>query len=404
MKDPVTVSTGITYDRESIEQWLFSRNNSTCPVTKQVISDSELAPNITVRRLIQSWCVLHASHGIERYPTPKAPISKPQLLKIFKDAKSSQMQMKCLQILKSIAFENESNKRCMEKAGTAEFLASLLVKKIMEESSIEESEDLSESTRIIDEALTILVHLQLSESCLKSLLKNNGNQFIESLTHIIQSRRYKSRAYAVMLLKSMFEVVEDPTLLAILKPQFFIELVQILKDQISLKASKSSLKILTIVCPWGRNKIKAVEAGAVSSLIDLLLDTTDKRACEMMLTMLDFLCQCAEGRAELLKHSAGLAIVSKKILRVSQVASEMGVRILHSISKFSATHAVLQEMLQIGVVTKLCFVLQVNCGTKTIQRAGDILKLHARSWKSSPCVPMELLASCPSRSRDGIRV
>lgn len=399
MKDPVTVSTGITYDRESIEQWLFSRNNSTCPVTKQVISDSELVPNITVRRIIQSWCVLHASHGIERYPTPKAPISKPQLLKIFKDAKSSQMQMKCLQRLKSIAFENETNKRCMEKAGAAEFLSSLIVKKIREE-----SEDLSELTRFTDEALSILVHLQLSESGLKSLLRNNSDQFIECLTHIIQSGSYQSRAYAVMLLKSMFEVVEDPTLLTILKPEFFIELVQILKDQISQKASKSSLKILTIVCPWGRNKIKAVEAGAVSSLIDLLLDTTDKRACEMMLTMLDFLCQCAEGRAELLKHRAGLAIVSKKILRVSHVASEMGVRILHSISRFSATHEVLQEMLQIGAVTKLCLVLQVNCGTKTIQRAGDILKLHARSWKSSPCVPMELLVSCPSRSRDGIRV
>ncbi|CAI9780249.1 unnamed protein product [Fraxinus pennsylvanica] len=205
-----------------------------------------------------------------------------------------------------------------------------------------------------------------------------------------------------MLLKSMFEVADDPTELTILKPEFFVELVQILKDKISQKSSKSSLKILTIVCPWGRNKIKAVEAGAVSSLIDLLLDTSNKRACEMTLTVLDFLCQCAEGRAELLKHSAGLAIVSKKILRVSQVASERGVRILHSISKFSATHRVLQEMLQIGAVTKLSLVLQVNCGTKTMETAGAILKLHARSWKSSPCVPMGLFDSYLSRFSNGI--
>ncbi|KAL2554216.1 E3 ubiquitin-protein ligase [Forsythia ovata] len=386
MKDPVTVSSGITYDRESIEKWLFSRNNSICPVTKQVVSDSELTPNITVRRLIQSWCVLHASHGVERHPTPKAPISKPQLLKIFKDAKSPQMRMKCLQRLKSIAFENQTNKRCMEKAGTAEFLASLIVNK-----TGEESEDLSELTRISDEALTILFHLQLSESGLKSLFKNNGYQLIESLTHIIQRGSYESRSYAVVILKSMFEVADDPSQLTILKPEFFVELVQILKDRNSQKASKSSLKILTIVCPWGRNKTKAVEAGAVSSLIDLLLETSEKRACEMMLMVLDFLCQCAEGRAELLKHSAGLAIVSKKILRVSQVASERGVAILYSISKFSATRAVVQEMLQIGAVRKLCIVLQVNCGTKTMQRAEAILKLHARSWKSSPCVPIDLL-------------
>ncbi|CAI9780252.1 unnamed protein product [Fraxinus pennsylvanica] len=128
------------------------------------------------------------------------------------------MQLKCLQRLKSIAFENETNKICMEKAGTAEFLASLIiVKKIMVESSIEESEDLSELARIRDEALSIL----------------RGS--------------YESRAYAVMLLKSMFEVADDPTELTILKPEFFIELVQIWKDKISQKASNSSLKILTIV-------------------------------------------------------------------------------------------------------------------------------------------------------------
>ncbi|CAK9146371.1 unnamed protein product, partial [Ilex paraguariensis] len=70
MKDPVTVSTGITYDRESIEKWILSEKNSACPVTKQVISDSDLTPNITLRRLIQSWCSINASYGIERFPTP----------------------------------------------------------------------------------------------------------------------------------------------------------------------------------------------------------------------------------------------------------------------------------------------------------------------------------------------
>ncbi|GMJ06734.1 plant U-box 23 [Hibiscus trionum] len=87
MKDPVTVSTGITYDRASIEQWLFSGKNTACPVTKQVISDSELVPNHTLRRLIQSWCTLNACHGVERIPTPKPPISKAQITKLLDDAK-----------------------------------------------------------------------------------------------------------------------------------------------------------------------------------------------------------------------------------------------------------------------------------------------------------------------------
>lgn len=99
---------------------------------------------------------------------------------------------------------------------------------------------------------------------------------------------------------------------------------------------------------------------------------------------------------ELISHGAGLAIVSKKILRVSQVASERAVRILLSISKFCATIDVLQEMLQLGVVTKLCLVLQLDCGYKTKEKATEVLKLHAIVWKNSPCLPTYLLSSYPA--------
>jgi hypothetical protein len=254
------------------------------------------------------------------------------------------------------------------------------------------SEDLSDFRKACDDALSILYSLQLSESGLKAL---NSNEFVESLTLIMQHGSYESRAYAVMLLKSMLEVA-DPRFLINLRPEFFSELAQILKDQISQKASKATLKVLTSTCPWGRNRIKAVESGAVPVLIDLLLDSSDKRECEMALMVLNILCQSAEGRSELLNHSAGLAIVSKKILRISQAASEGAVRILQSVSKFSATPGVLQEMLQIGVVSKLCLVLQVDCGAKIRERAREILRSHAKAWRSSSCIPRNLISSYPS--------
>ncbi|CAI9097591.1 OLC1v1034060C1 [Oldenlandia corymbosa var. corymbosa] len=394
MKDPVTVSTGITYDRESIEKWLFSQKNTTCPVTKQELPDSELTPNITLRRVIQAWCTVNASSndGIERFPTPKAPISKAQLLKLLNEAhnQSPQIQMKYLKRLRSIASHNETNKRCMEMVGTADFLASI-VNKVGESEGCTTSS--SELTKASDEALSLLCHIQLSEDGLKSLFLRNS-RLMESLVRVMQRGSYESRAYAVMLLKSMSDVM-DPAQMTGLKSEFFVELVQILNDQISQKASKSALKLLMNVCPGGRNRIKAVEAGLVQVLIDLLVDSTEKRASEMMMVVLEQLCQCAEGRAELLKHSAGLAIVSKKILRVSHVASERAVKILHSVSKFSATSFVLGEMLSLGVVAKLCFVLQMECGSKTKDRAREILKMHARAWKSSPCIPSSLISSYP---------
>lgn len=270
----------------------------------------------------------------------------------------------------------------MENLGVPEFLASSILNKNQAD------------PKFCQEALAILYSLQLSESGLKSI--SAGGQFIDCLTDFLQfGDDYESRAYAAMMMKSMVEVCE-PAQLINLRPGFFSGLARILKDQISQKASKATLKALISATPWGRNRMKAVEAGFVGILIDLLLDSSsDKRYCEMALMVLDFLCQCADGRAELLKHGAGLAIVSKKILRVSQVASERAVRILHSISRFSATPMVLQEMLQIGVVAKLCLLLQVDCGSKTKERAKEMLKSHARAWKNSSCIPTTLISSYP---------
>ncbi|KAK6802489.1 hypothetical protein RDI58_000269 [Solanum bulbocastanum] len=390
MKDPVTISTGITYDRENIEKWIFSAKNNTCPATKQSLTCIELTPNVTLRRLIQSWCTINASHGIERFPTPKPPVSKPQIIKLLKEAKSPKMLMNSLKRLRSIASENDANKRCMESAGAMEFLASIIINNNLNE--VVEEEEGFMSTK--DEALSILYQLKLSENGLRSLIMSGNGEFIESLTRVMQHGSYESRAYAVMLMKDMFKV-STPTLLLSLKQEFFTQVVQVLRDEISQKATKASLQVLVNVCPFGRNRVKAAEAGAIRVLVDLLLDSSEKRVCELMLVLLDQICQSAEGRAELLNHPGGLAIVSKKILRVSKVGSERATKILHSISKFSSTPSVVQEMLSLGVVAKLCLVLQVDCGSKAKERAREILKFHAKAWKDSPCIPNNLLSSYP---------
>ncbi|KAH0729014.1 hypothetical protein KY289_000202 [Solanum tuberosum] len=387
MKDPVTISTGITYDRENIEKWIFPAKNNTCPATKQSLTCIELTPNVTLRRFIQSWCTINASHGIERFPTPKPPVSKPQIIKLLKEAKSPKLQMNSLKRLRSIAFENDANKRCMESAGAMEFLASIINNNNSTE--VFEEEDDFMSTK--DEALSILYQLELSENGLRSLIMSGNGEFIESLTRVMQHGSYESRAYAVMLMKDMFEV-STPTLLLSLKQEFFTQVVQVLRDEISQKATKASLQVLVHACPFGRNRVKAAEAGAIRVLVDLLLDSSEKRTCELMLILLDQLCQSAEGRAELLNHPGGLAIVSKKTLRVSKVGSERAIKILHSISKFSSTPYVVQEMLSLGVVAKLCLVLQVDCGSKAKERAREILKFHAKAWRNSPCIPNNFLS------------
>ncbi|KAK6926510.1 U-box domain [Dillenia turbinata] len=385
MRDPVTVTTGITYDRGSIEKWLFVCKNNTCPMTKQVLTDFELTPNHTLRRLIQAWCMLNACYGIERIPTPKPQISKSQIFKFLDDVKKSplHLQIKSLQNLKTVVLENERNKKYLEDNSSAiEFLASLVTKN-------------NTNSNLVDEALSILFNLEISEKNMKNLVNRIDQEFVDSLIQILKCGNYQSRANGIKLLKSIYEV-SDPIQLMGTRPELFNETARVFQDQISYQALKTGLKLLVELCPWGRNRIKAVQAGLVSVLIELLLETSDKKACELALVVLEQICRCAEGRAGLLDHAGGLAVVSKKIMRISHLASDRAVRILSSISKCSANAKVLHEMLQVGVVAKLCWVLEVETSVKTKERSREILRLHSRVWRNSSCIPSHLLSSYPS--------
>ncbi|XP_073289196.1 U-box domain-containing protein 16 [Primulina huaijiensis] len=55
MRDPVVVSTGQTYDRASICQWIES-GHDTCPKTGQTLTHTQLIPNLALKNLIAMWC------------------------------------------------------------------------------------------------------------------------------------------------------------------------------------------------------------------------------------------------------------------------------------------------------------------------------------------------------------
>ncbi|KAJ0976665.1 hypothetical protein J5N97_012139 [Dioscorea zingiberensis] len=272
MRDPVTLSTGITFDRDNIERWIFSRKHNTCPVTKQTLPELDLTPNHTLRRLIQAWCTANSAKGVERFPTPRQPVNKAQISKLLDVIISTQDQLPSLLKLKSIVLESERNKKYVQASGAVDILVSVIKNYIIEEESgSDHNEEESESSsNASDEALCILYSLQLSEQDLVDLISKNG-EFVESLTAMLRRSNYQSRAYAALLLRSILAVI-PPVRLVALKEELFEEMVKVIKDKISYQALKASLRTLAWLCPWGRNRIKAVEAGAVNMLIELLLD------------------------------------------------------------------------------------------------------------------------------------
>ncbi|GMI97305.1 plant U-box 24 [Hibiscus trionum] len=382
MKDPVTAVTGITYDRESIEKWLKMANGFTCPVTKQVLpSGSDLTPNHTLRRLIQAWCTANAGDGVDKVPTPKSPICKIRLRKLIREFEVPGLYVNALNEMEVLAKDSERNKKSMEEAGVAKAVILLLIRCY------------NESTNIgVEQALRILCLIWTPSSEIKALLDEN-RRFIDCLTWILGcdiENHVVTKMLAMQALKRAVEAA-NTRLLEKLKPEFMKEMLRVLKSKISKQATKSALQVLIQVCQWGRNKSKIIEANAIFELIELELEKPEKNISELAFNLLAHLCSCAEGRAEFLRHAGSIAMVAKRILRVSPATDDQAVCILWLISKNAATKEVLLEMLRVGAVTKLCMVIQADCATYLKQKARGVLRLHSNLWSDSPCIAVYLL-------------
>lgn len=364
MKDPVTISTGMTFDRDSIVKWLFLYHKSICPITRQPLSDHNLTPNSNLLRLIYSWHTQahHKSAADEKH--------KPDFNTLIGELNQPHLWLSSLRKIKSFMQEkNDFHLSCMEDASFASLVSSLITT--------------SESSDITKEAMSVLYLMNLSSDTLKKISQDRNGIVISSLSLILlKHTSYRARSQAAVLLKSIFKIVDDIYKVE-LKAELFDGITEILKDQRSRTNSPMVLSILVEVIPYGKNKAKAVQSGVVPVIVELLAESVNERkVCELLMCVLERLCRRAEGREALLGHPAGMAAVCEMILRVSRTVTERAVRIILSMMRFCQSSEVVHEVLKEGGVAKLCMVLQGNCRTKTKEKAREILGFHLKHGTS----------------------
>lgn len=399
MKDPVTTVTGITYDRESIEKWLLKSRNCVCPVTNQPLPRSKeyLTPNHTLQRLIKAWSSSNASNSDDhQMTTSKAPLNIIRLQKLIRDLQFPECYKKSLEKLLNLATESDKNRTCMADAGVAKSIVMLINKNFKQENGNRNS-----NKTWLEEALRIIRLLwnqsMVNNNMMKPLVGENID-FINSLTWILKlhldNNNVKIVNEAMVLLKLTIEVA-DASLLGSLSnnDKFFMDMVRVLKNRkvLSQQAIKSALHVLLETCPLGRNRTKIVEAGAVTELIELELEKPEKNMTEVIVNLLAYLCSCADGREQFLRHAAGIAVISKRILRVSAATDERALHVLSVIATYSGSREVVLEMLRVGAVSKLCMVMQADCAKYLKEKARDVLRLHSNVWSNSPCIQLYLL-------------
>ncbi|CAA3026694.1 U-box domain-containing 21-like [Olea europaea subsp. europaea] len=371
MKDPVTLSTGITYDRESIEKWIDA-GNITCPVTNQVLRSFDQIPNHAIRKMIQDWCVENKSYGIERIPTPRIPITPYDVSEIcsrIEAATQHRDAKKCLDLLrkmKNLAKESERNKRCIVQNGAGCSLAACF--ELFASFSAEEYTDLLKE---ILSALTWTFPLgEKGKSKLGSAIS------LRCISLFLKGDHLSSRKHAVLVLKEL--ISEDQDLVnRLMEIEGIVEaLFQIVKVPICPTATKASLVVIYHMTISENGEIitlKFVDIGLIPYILEILVDG-DKSICEKALGILDIISSWDRGREGVYENALTMPLLVKKILRVSDTATRFVVSILWKLCMGENENAVVEAM-KLGAFEKLLVVLQVGCGERTKSKVTELLKL-----------------------------
>ena len=376
MKDPVTLSTGITYDRESIETWIEA-GNLTCPITNQVLTSLELVPNHTIRKMIQDWCVDNQSFGIERIPTPRIPVSSVEVSEILSKITTASQRdhhVRCRELvakIKALGKEKERNKRCIVANKTGSVLSAAF------DTFSRASTD--RNVPVLEEILSTLTLLFPLDAEAKSYLGSTAS--LLCMVWFLKGGDLSGRRNAVLALKEVLSSDDHRRTDALAEVEGALEaIVKLIKEPICPTATKASLMVIyrMVDSSYANENIieRFVDMGLVSLLLEILVGT-ERSMCEKALGVLEGVCGSDKGREKAYSHGLTMPVLVKKLLRVSDLATEFSVSILWKLSKNEKREdgGVVVEALGVGAFQKLLLLLQVGCAERTKEKATKLLKL-----------------------------
>ncbi|KAK4752137.1 hypothetical protein SAY87_020935 [Trapa incisa] len=388
MSDPVTVSTGQTYDRSSIESWVAT-GNTTCPVTRCPLFVSDpgshfsltLIPNHNLRRLIQDWCVANRTFGIERIPTPKQP-ADPFLVRSLLSHLSSPSappasRLASLRRLLSLARDSDKNRSLIASLGAHHALLPILF------SSSSKEDHLHYSHHVL-EALAILSLFQISHcsesDCTAIASDPEKVAFLSRLLFHPSSMEVRINAAALIEATVAGTQSQDLRTQVSGAKGIFEGVVALLReaDQAHPRAAKVGLKALFALCLVKQTRHLAVAAGAPDALVDRLADCSGGADAERALATVELLCRVPSGCAAFGAHALSVPLLVKTILKISDRATEYAAGALLTLC--TAVERCQREAVTAGVMTQLLLLVQSDCTERAKRKAQMLLKLLRDSW------------------------
>lgn len=290
MTDPVTISSGHTYDRSSILKW-FKSGNSTCPITGKKLETLGVVPNLVLRRLIRQFC------SINGIPIPETDSRKCEKMRIQippSSAGENAMKMVAGFLIEKISAGRQEervraayeirllsktgnfSKSCLENPGLIPYLLALLC---------------SENSLLQENSMAALLNLSKIPGLKPVIVENGGLNLI--LNVLKKGIKMESRQFSAAVLYYLSAEEEYRKRIGEF-PEAIIGLLDLIRNGTSGGKKIALVSILELL-KYSRNRQRMLVFGAVSTIINLIKSSATEDITTNSLAVLSILSQKFDG-------------------------------------------------------------------------------------------------------------
>ncbi|CAL9149981.1 unnamed protein product, partial [Musa hybrid cultivar] len=385
MRSPVSLCTGVTYDRASIRRWLDS-GNTTCPATMLPLPSTDLVPNLTLQRLIGLWSSAYASCSPSS-AVGDAPVAG-EILRDLRFSASGGDPIPPLRKLAEFLSSDEVDEFDKNNLVNAGGCASVVV-------SVLHGDAVSEAKEAAITVLIVILTLDSIEEGNKKItiseLTSDVRRSVSALTRVLRGgSSLESRIDAARVLDSILAAADAECKFRISEEELVQQLIRLIgpSDEkgtaMDQRAIEAGLACMVGLSASRRIMPLMVRMGVVAAVTRVLGAESAAATVEKALRVMEAASGCAEGRASICQDGAAAAMaVVRRMVKAGKAGAEAAVAVLWMVChRFRDRRAVEAVAAAEGVVTKLLLLMQSGCSPAARQMAADLLKIFRVSSKS----------------------
>lgn len=379
MCDPVTLSTGHTYDRSSILKW-FRSGNHTCPKTGEKLLCVDLVQNLALKRLITQYCVENMIKHDEssgqsresRSPTTDArSVAAEQAMALLANflvsrivaGTNAEQSKAALEIRLLTKTSNFNRSRFVEADAILPLLDLLCIA----------------DPAMQDNAIAALLNLSKYSRSKKIIVENGG---LEAIVKILKNGLLmEARQHAAGTLFYLASVEDNRRLIGRI-PGAISGLMGVLEDGTD-RGKKNSLAAILGLLMHPENHWKFLQGGLVQLLVNLLRSSKSEDLTADLLAVLATLAVKLDSAVAII--SAGILTITMQILSSSnsRAAKEYCVSLMLSLCINNAVDVVPILVKNPSIMVSL-YSLIADGSARSSKKAASLIKiLHTFNEKSS---------------------